>query len=298
MNKILASLILIAALAGLSGCVKDKGFEDNVYGLNKPDASPVGIGFPESANKINVTAIESAATPTILKVALVNLLSDVPAEQDISVILVQDTSIAGQYNRDPATVNPVQEFAIGSEITTSLKVTIPKGQRTAFLDVTIPNSTSLDLTKTYALGLKIQSVSNGTIAANLQKVLIGVAIKNPYDGIYENRSYTLRSGDPNRTGFAAPYEIGLATSGAYSLQSDALHKWADGSGIGITFPIFTIDPATNDVTVTASGFTIGNAPGYISRYDPANKTIYAAFTWGAGPAARLALDTLKYLRPR
>ena len=150
------------------------------------------------------------------------------------------------------------------------------------------------------MGLKIAKVDEAgvVVAINQQKVLVGVAIKNPYDGIYENRGYTLRSGDPARTGFVGPYEIGLVTSGAYTVQSDILHKWADGSGIGITFIVYTIDPATNAVTVTASGFTVLDAPGYTNRYDPATKKIYAAFTWGAGPASRLALDTLTYLRPR
>ncbi len=281
-----------------TGCLKDKGFDNNEYGLNNPQNSAVGVGFPESANKINVTAIESSATPTLLKLALVNLLSDSPAEQDINVTLVRDTSITGAYNRDPATVNPVTEFA-DADISSTFKVTIPKGQRTAFLQVTLPNSASLDLTQTYALGLKIASADGGAVvAANQQKVLVAVAIKNPYDGVYENRSYTLRSGDPSRTGSVAPYEIGLVTAGAYTVQSEILHKWADGSGIGITYPIFTIDPATNAVTVTGSGFTLLDAPGYTNRYDPATKKIYAAFTWGAGPASRLALDTLTYLRPR
>ena len=281
-----------------TGCLKDKGFDNNEYGLNNPQNSAVGVGFPESANKINVTAIESSATPTLLKLALVNLLSDSPAEQDINVTLVRDTSITGAYNRDPATVNPVTEFA-DADISSTFKVIIPKGQRTAFLQVTLPNSASLDLTQTYALGLKIASADGGAVvAANQQKVLVAVAIKNPYDGVYENRSYTLRSGDPSRTGSVAPYEIGLVTAGAYTVQSEILHKWADGSGIGITYPIFTIDPATNAVTVTGSGFTLLDAPGYTNRYDPATKKIYAAFTWGAGPASRLALDTLTYLRPR
>ncbi len=121
---------------------------------------------------------------------------------------------------------------------------------------------------------------------------------NKYDGVYENHSYTFRSGDPSRTGFPLPYEVGLVTSGADSVQSDILHKWADGSGIGITYPIFIIDSTTNIVYVTASGFVVMDAPGYSNRYDPITKTIYAAFTWGAGTSSRLAVDTLIYLRPR
>ncbi len=298
MKKISMACFTAGILFAGTGCLKDKAFDASEYGINRPENSPLGVGFPESANKINVTAIESSATPTLLKLALVNLLSDSPAEQDINVTLVRDTSISGAYNRDPATVNPVTEFD-AADISSTFKVTIPKGQRTAFLQVTLPNSAALDLTQTYAMGLKIASADGGAIiASNQQKVLVGVAIKNPYDGVYENRSYTLRSGDPARTGVAAPYEIGLVTSGAYTVQSDALHRWADGSGIGITYPIFTIDPATNAVTVSASGFTVIDAPGYVNRYDAATKTIYAAFTWGAGPSSRLALDTLKYLRPR
>ena len=299
MKKISIFCLSAFLLLTNTGCLKDKAFEDNKYGLNHPENSPVSIGFPESANKTNIGAVESSSSPTLLKLALVNLNSDEPAEQDIHITLVRDTSIVSAYNNDPTTVNPLTEFA-DSAISTTLKVVIPKGQTKAFLDVTLKNSSTLDLTQTYAMGLKIANVDvpGIVISALQQKVLVGVAIKNPYDGIYEVHSYTLRSGDPSRTGPVPVYEIGLATIGAYAVQSDILHHWADGSGIGITFPIFTIDPATKGVSVSGSGFTIIDAPGYTNRYDPATKTFYAAFTWGAGPASRLALDTLIYLRPR
>ena len=302
MKKI--SIICLSAFLLLTntGCLKDKGFEDNKYGLKNPENSPVSVGFPESANKSNIGAIESSASPTLLKLALVNLNSDQVAEQDIHINLIRDTSLIGVYNRDAANAtNQLTEFA-DAAISTTLKVVIPKGQTKAFLNLTLLNSASLDLTQTYAIGLRISSVDEaGVVVSALQQTVIsGVAIKNPYDGVYNVKSYTLRSGDAPRTGNPVPFEMGLVTVGAYANQFAGFHKWADASSVGIGNPVYTIDPATNIVTVTAVNTTVTviDAPGYTNKYDPASRTFYAAYTWGAGPTSRLILDTLTYLRPR
>ena len=304
MKKILslASISLLIIVVA-TGCLKDKDFDNNKYGISKPDESSVGVGFPEAAKKINTFSVLPTTTPQTFKVALVNLLSDKPAEQDLVITIERDTSIAYNYNMDPETTTPVQEFAT-SEVSSPFKVTIPQGQTTGFMDLTINNSSTLDLTKLYAIGLKISSVDKSgiTISTNLQKLLLGVAIQNIYDGIYEVKSYTLRAGDAAKTGRVAPFEVGLQTSGPTSVIFDALHKWADGTGIGIGSPIFDVAPGTNAVTVTSDGtglaVPVGNDPSYNSRYDPATKTFYASYTWNGGVAARLVIDTLVYLRPR
>lgn len=304
MKKILSiASIGLGLLIGATGCLKDKDFDNNKFGISKPDASPVGVGFPEAANKINTFSVLPSTSPQTFKVALVNLLSDMPAEEDLTITLQRDTSIAYNYNNDPDTKTPVVEFDAAA-LASTYKVFIPKGQRTGYLDLTIVNSSTLDLTKLYGVGLKIVSVdkSGVTISTNLQKVLIGVAIQNIYDGVYSGKCYILRGGDPAKTG-SFSFEIALATNGPTSVIFKDYHKWADGTNVGIDYPIFTIDPATNAVTVSSQPATplavpVANAPGYNSRYEPATKTIYASYTWNAGPTARLIIDTLTYLKPR
>ena len=90
------------------------------------------------------------------------------------------------------------------------------------------------------------------------------------------------------------------------------HPWTSGgsfTAFGLQEPEYTIDPATNKVTVqnAASGavtfYTM--APGYDSHYDPATKTIYAKFGYNYAPgpvfnpaANREWTDTLIYVGPR
>jgi hypothetical protein len=304
----LTSLVIVSVLLLFTGtgCLKDKGFDDNKYGLNHPEDSPVGVGFAQALNKINVTSINNEDTAQTMLVALTNLLSDEPADQDIHVTIEQDPTVVTAYNtaddnNDGVFDNvPLAAMPASAYTIKSLSVVIPKGQRTVFLSLTIPKAKStLDLTKTYGFGFRIASVQEQgiTISSNLRRTLVGVAIKNKYDGVYSMKGYSLRAGDPAKTGNFTGEEMTLVTAGADIVDFADLQVWADHTGVGIGEPKLDINPATNKVTITSSGGAT-NAPGYDSRYDPATKTFYISFTWGGGPLSRLATDTLTYLRPR
>jgi Domain of unknown function (DUF1735) len=65
----------------------------------------------------------------------------------------------------------------------SLSITIPKGSTKAVLKVTVyPNV--FDLSKKYALPLRIVSASSGIISGNFSVGIFGVAVKNPFDAVY------------------------------------------------------------------------------------------------------------------
>jgi hypothetical protein len=77
--------------------------------------------------------------------------------------------------------------------------------------------------------------------------------------------------------------------------------WANGGGSNLPGgyePIITVDPTTNKISLKSSGGTISANPSYDNRYDPATKTFYISFTWGAGVTARLHTDTLVYKKAR
>lgn len=297
---IFVSILLI----GVSGCLKDKGFDSHEYGIKSPDESAVGIGFPESQNKINVTAIENENTAQTIQVALVNLLSDVPATQDLHVRLTLNPSLIDAYNaNNNPDVLPLPEDA---HTIPSMVVVIKKGERTGKLTITIPDAKNeLDITKTYALGFTISGIdeSGNTIAENLKNILVGVAIKNKWDGVYEIVGYAIRGGDPSLTGPFGPVEREFVTGGATTVKWAGTHPWGrPGSILAAGYePIFTVDETTNKVTVTSSNGLVRNDDSYDSRYDPATKTFYAQWTYGAGPtgpSARRFTDTAVYVKPR
>lgn len=290
--------LYMLAIVGITSCLKDKDYEDHQYGSYGAGSSKTGVGFPESANAINNIALENVDTEQDFDVALVNLLSANPAATDIKVIVEPDPTLVDEYNQE----NDGNRLQLpdGSFEFESFELTIPKGSRTAQMQLKFPDvKNTLDLTKSYAVGLRIKSVapSGVVIAENLRRILVGVNIKNQYDGVYSMRGYTLRAGDAAKTGFFSGQEMSLLTAGLHVLDFNDLLVWADLTGIGIGEPQLVVNPATNKVTVSSSGGAV-NLPGYDSRYDPATRTFYLGFTWGAGPSSRVSIDTLEYLRPR
>jgi hypothetical protein len=81
MKKILSLPFLLAAVAfAVTGCLKDKGFENHEYGINSPEGSPASVGFPLSINANNAVGINVATTvQTISDILVVNFNFKDPA---------------------------------------------------------------------------------------------------------------------------------------------------------------------------------------------------------------------------
>jgi hypothetical protein len=216
------------------------------------------------------------------------------APEDITVEIGLDTAALSLYNSQNGTsyVAPPSDVAAvpGS-------VVIKKGSRIAQTQITINNTSNFDYNVAYALPLKISSATKGTISSNFGKAIYSFGVRNAYDGHYSMKGYSLRGGDPVKTGnFSNPDGLNLVTVGKNIVQFEDLQVWADLTGVGVGNPVITVN-ADNTLTLSSEG-GIYNAPGYNSRYEPDTKTFYLSFSWGAGPAARLATDTLTYVEPR
>lgn len=149
-----------------------------------------------------------------------------------------------------------------------LTVTIPKGERTATVSVTIyPND--FDLSKRFALPLRIKSASSGVLSAHFSVGIFAIVIKNEFDAAYDLAMWT--------TGWQA-YGIynsmvfldypnpgmGLATTGPNTVQ--CVNLWA-GSNLlpgatttgftqfGNASPIFTFDLNLTSVDIDANPAT-------------------------------------------
>lgn len=288
----------LLTMIGMTSCLKDKDYENYKYGSYGAGNSKAGVGFPESENIINNISLENIGTEQEFEIALINLLSAGSASTDIIITVEQDPSLLDEYN--DANDGDLVPLPDGSYEFDSMEVIIPRGERTVQMRLNFPDAlNTLDLTKNYGLGLKISSVnpSGIVIAENQRRILIGINIKNQYDGIYDMRGYSLRAGDPAKTGNFSGVEMSLLTAGLHVLDFGALQNWSDLTGVAIGEPRITVNPVTNKVTITSSGGAV-NLPGYDSRYDPATRTFYLGFTWGGGPASRVAIDTLQYMRTR
>jgi hypothetical protein len=302
------SLITAGSLLAviITGCLKDDYVED---GLAQPriSESPKVVELPgtfrgtTSYNSSYAVSLNEGNKDTTFNVVPVRLASDQPAEEDVQVQLEIVPELISAYNDS---THSELEIPASTNYTFSnnMVVTIPKGAREGYLQMTT-NPANL-ISGQYGFGIRIKSVSNPSyiVSGNFNNAVVIVGVKNKYDGLYTNNGYALRvvggEVDPSLSGNYSGSEVGLITTGPNSVIYDELAYWGDGaSGIGIGNPELAIDPNTNKITITSSGGAM-NAPNYDSRYDPETKTFYISFTWGAGPAARLKIDTLVYQSPR
>lgn len=303
MKKIILFAIFISLTTFfLIGCLKDKDFENHKFGLTDPGNQPPGIGFPEASVALNSSALNFVDTPQTINFPLINLDAKDPAPSDIHVTLIQNPSLITDYNTNNPSAGliplPTSAYTIPS-----LKLTIKQGTRNVTLKITIPNAKTLDLTKTYALAFTISSVDETgyIIPSNYKNVILAVAIKNIYDGVYSIKGSALRAGDAVLSGPTGPFERSFVTAGATAVQWQGGVPWANGSGSQLPAgyePKLTIDPVTNMITSITSASGISATSTYNQRYDPATKTFYFQFTYGGGPSSRLFTDTAKYVRPR
>ncbi|HEV3224412.1 MAG TPA: DUF1735 domain-containing protein [Puia sp.] len=287
-KTISCSIGLLVVFVSLPSCLKN--------GAYYVDFSSVGasVDLPLAASTSNgITAF--AYPPTVTSVTLpiaINVASPSLPTKATNVTIALDTAGLSAYN----TANGTNYLPLPDSVFTisSMTVTIPAGKR---LDTTITatiNLAALDLSNAYVLPITIASASLPIEQWN--HLFYYIAVKNQWDGKYGYSGYTLRAGDPVRTGNFTGQSMTLLTSGSNSVTFATLAIWADLSGIGIGNPTLTID-GSNNVTITSPGGAT-NQSGYSSRYDPSSKTFYISFYWGAGPTSRLSTDTLSYTGPR
>jgi hypothetical protein len=314
MKKLIFLSLFLSAVV-ISGCLKDKGFENNKYGINDPDDSPIGVGFPLASKSANIVGIEVRSTPQIISTEPVLVLySGQPATSDIRITLSLNPGLLSAYN----TANSTNILPMPSNLYSfsTLNVVLPAGQSKVTVPLTISNSTSLDPTKAYGVGVSIASVEGSyKIAQNFRDLLLVFNIKNKYDGIY------LLSGFHNRPTLDAPYKneiVHLVTTGpnkvkmywpgagrdahpingATTYYSNFTTEFQFAVSNATMNPLVAVD---NPYTPGSPPFTVG--PAVNSRWSDttiggtATKVIYAQYYYNAN-LQRMFTDTLVYQGPR
>lgn len=309
-RKFLSSLLIaVAGMFVLTGCLKDKGFENNEYGINDPDTQPPGVAFPLAAKAKNTFGLNvSGSNQEVNDMVYVNLESGKPAPSDITITLELDSNLVKSYNTANGTNIKVMGYSLfsmpglaGSPARTT--VTIPAGGRNVQIPINVPSTLSFDPNSTYGVGVKIVSVTgNYTIASNMKNLLIEFTIKNKYDGKYNLVGYH------NRVPYDAPYDelVYMITSGpnSVSMYWPALGAYAHPIMGGASYyGNFTTNLIFNLSTNALIGWDLSPYPNtvtnqvYSGRYDPVAKIIYAEIGYN-GNVLRKFFDTMTYLGPR
>jgi hypothetical protein len=286
----------VLCVVGLSSCLKNENLQPDFSAttpvVELPVASPMGDG---SVNSLS-TSLTQSDTPSTYSF-FVNYAASSTKATDINVTLGVSPASIDSYNAahaddDPIVIMPASAYEM------STTVTIPAGQRRVEVPVKVL-SKSLDPNFTYGIPVTITDASGEVISKNFASLVIKVAVKNKYDGKYSYKGYIFREGDPDLSGFFKGLTSDLETNGANGLNFPN-PVWSNGSAVGgIGGLTINIDPATNKVTMKSKEqAALVNNPNYDNRYDPATKTFYLSFKWGASPASRMTTDTLTYTGPR
>ena len=313
-------LLALFGLVGLlfSSCEKielAKPMGDRGQTIVKLMTSPNDNGM-----NYNLQAIDLISTPQTLDV--IEIRRDVPNETELNKTLVvsikeDPTAIinfntingtglvpfpAASYSADPSNPRTGGEY----------KVTFQPGEFVKKLKLVIPNSTTLDLTQHYAIGLTIVVAvtgADGRVSFENRTAVVEIGLKNKWDGIYSIVSGTVTrytgpgtpANDALSGSVAGNPDLVLSTRGPYTVEITNL-KWAGGtSGVaGIDNLRLTIDPVTNLVTMfSLANASLTNWAGHENKYDPATKTFYLAFKWtSTAPAYREYEMVIRYKGPR
>jgi hypothetical protein len=274
MKQIKLAILFLAVTFIGTGCLKDEGFDNHEYGINDPDATPLGVGFNLGTKSIVSSGVTLSNDPQILDPAsvLISLLNGRTSSSDIHITIVSDTGLVGAYNRahntnliplDPATysLNP--------------DAVIPAGSYNGYPIITFPTTAPLDPNNVYGLGLRITSADAGyLVASNEDEIVLSIAIRNQYDGLYISNGYVYHPSAPRAI---TNLEKSITTVDANTVACDL----GDLGGAGY-FAYFTVDPTTNHLTITAGN---GAAGGSYTQFDSGLPTSSPGYTpqWPGSP---------------
>jgi len=316
-------------LVALTGCLKDSNYDNgttqSVRSSTAQNAVEISLTVTSNIN-FQFLSVNTSPNDTTVNLIPVTLASASAAAQDIHVTLKLDANVLANYNAANGTNYVLPPTNIYTIINVGNVVTIPAGSNTGYLQVKFtPNNY---LAGGLAFAFSIASVDGSyNVSSNLSTGIVAIGIKNKYDGNYSLRIKTVGWGaygiSDNLTGdWPAGSDgrsiIGLVTSGATTntfadayrgdnLQPAFTTGNAGATAFGATTPQFTFDLTTNNlVSVTNTTpddgrgrFLLLNPSVTNSRYDPATKTIYAAYIMKQnGRVDQMIYDTLKYIGPR
>lgn len=302
MKKYIFGLVGISALTlFLSGCLKDKGYDNNEYqslrqtnSAQKVVSIALTTALPASDGDYNVSLlpIDNSTSLTTINLVPIVLAGGVVAEQDVHVVVDTAFKILDDYNNSPNGTAVYDVLDVSKYSIVSKTVTIPKGQSKGYMQIRLIPNNIIGL-GVFGLGVKIVSVDGGyTIAANNKG--IGVAaftVSNRYSGSYANSGIRY-----NYAAASVPYTYPTIPAGYAStlvLPNPKVAATLDENTTAFDFAnlgappnsykyIVTVPAGTTgsaDVTVPltfSSTFLAGNnsVSVKVSTYNPATKTFH------------------------
>ncbi|MDR3338946.1 MAG: DUF1735 domain-containing protein [Candidatus Symbiothrix sp.] len=173
-------IIGLLVLTGLTACLDEKGvFEENgSYGIVELVLPARSTSTPYAVKTTTVEVEDIVELPVEINYTGIN-----GAPQDVQVTIAIDDAAVAIYDATDKSKTILALPANLYELPASNTVTIPKGQKTAVYIIKLKPKT-FDLTKSYALGVKIVSASAGIVSGNYSTGIYNLPVKSPWEGIY------------------------------------------------------------------------------------------------------------------
>ena len=294
---------LLAGLLIISSCKRD-----TIYGDITPNTDRVIVEFADAKNVHSVSTDYSTNVVTVDMADLEFMVRSV-VKSNVTVNLLPSSVVVNDYNTANGTSYtplPVGLFALESAA-----IELTPGERKKKVRIRIKPSDIA--TGDWAIGFSITSVSAGEVSQIANKVMVTIAVKNKYDGVYHLKGFFTRTDNPPYNG---PFEtdVEMVTTGPNSVAMywpDFGDYYQPFSNAGTLTAFSNVDPevffSASDQVSTINNYTGDPAagpfmtpyPGANSRFVPgATPAIYLKYYYNTNPANRIFADTLIYTGPR
>jgi hypothetical protein len=266
--KLTLSIALVSF--GMASCLKDNAYEDQKIQSTRSEGTPkiveMKIAANNSKNFVSL-AYNNSNNDTVVDLVPINLATDDVAPEDINVTLELKPNLVQVYNDSNSTSYEVPS-AFVTIVNPGNVVTIPKGSHTGYLQVKFKPSNLIG--KDWAFGFAIASIDKAgyTISGNLSSGVVGILIKNKYDGAYSVDGTLidlLAPGNSSTPDGPYPFKLELHTTSASSVVmwtkgNGEYHLIAGNSVYGEFSPVFNFDLATNKI-ISVTNFYGQPSPG-------------------------------------
>jgi hypothetical protein len=314
----LRTLFLIALVpAMLTSCLKSK----DSLGVIADDGS-ITTGIFDRFYYGETKSFALTGSPPIETLDLLDIRYSAPRKKagTIHVKLAIDNSLVTAYNLANGTnylALPTNAYTLPN----GLEFDLPAGNSGQYTLPLTLNKNNLNLQNAYALGIKIESVSEGSIDQLQKNIIVTILVKNKYDGRYEiNGTFV----DYSNSAFVNAYPLlwELVTTGpsqvvvrdydffatptpAYVFWTGSAYSYYGSFGLIVNF-----DANDNITSVTnyygqpsSNGRTAELDPSGINKYIPGSPPVIKIKYWMNQPSVitphRSAFDeTWTYIGPR
>jgi hypothetical protein len=227
-------ILLLSLPLFFASCLKEDGvFEDNgSYGIVELSLSARNTSTPYAIKSTTIEVEDEAELLVKINYTGVN-----GAPEDVRVTLaIDDAAIAKQYPTGATIALPAGYY----ELPASNVVTIPKGGKTATYTIKI-KPRLFDLTKLYALGVKIVSATAGTVSGNYSTGVYLLPVKSPWEGVY-TVTYRWHAGGGFGTADETYTEtdVQLKTVGPGVVEASGVAAWFSGNTRYTFYPDATV----------------------------------------------------------